>query len=206
LVIACVFCVAGYFAFRSEKTTTVLSAREVLNRSIQAEATSLEGQTEHQVFRFEEATADGSILEQGTIDLWKDGDGRRYMRRLYDAQHSLIAAEWSQSNGDHGEYPMAEDSQPSGADRELLADNLWKQDVSPNAFRELNGENARIRAIEDGYELTANETGVPHPQLISATLVLDRHYHPVREVMRMRSGADVREVRLVQADYERRPS
>jgi len=206
LVIVCVFCVAGYLVFRSDETVQILNAREVLNRSIQAEATSLEGQTEHQVFRFEEATADGTILEQGTIDLWKDGDGKRYMRRLYDAQHSLVAAEWTQRNGDHGEYPMDEDSQPSGADRELLADNLWKQDVSPNGFRELNGENAQIRATEDGYELTATESVGSHPQLISATLVLDRHYHPIREVMRMRSGANVREVRLIQADYERRPS
>ena len=28
------------------------------------------------------------------MDLWKDGDGSRYVRRLYDAQHHLIAAEW----------------------------------------------------------------------------------------------------------------
>ncbi|MEI9979872.1 MAG: hypothetical protein WDN23_12915 [Edaphobacter sp.] len=206
LVIASVFSVAGYFVLRNDKTAPVLSARDVLNRSIQAEAISLEGQTEHQVFRFEEATADGSILIQGTIDLWKDGDDKRYMRRLYDAQHRLIAAEWTQRNGDRGEYPVAGDSQSSGVDREILADDLWKQDVSPSAFRELNGENAQIRATEDGYELTATETGAAHPQLISATLVLDRHYHPIREVMRMRSGSEVREVRFAQADYERRPS
>ena len=70
----------------------------------------------------------------------------------------------------------------------------------------MNGENAQVHATEDGYELTAAESGASHPQIISVTLVFDRHYHPIREVMRMRSGADVREVRLVQADYERRPS
>ena len=206
LVIASVFCVAGYFVLRNDKTMPILTASDVLNRSIQAEATSLEGQTEHQVFRFEEATADGSVLRQGTIDLWKDGDGKRYMRRLYDAQHRLVAAEWTQSNGDRGEYPATEDSQAAGANREMLADNLWKQDVSPSAFRELSGNNAQIHATEDGYELTATETGTSHPQLISATLVLDRHYHPIREVMRVRNGDEVREVRFVQADYERRPS
>ncbi len=206
LVIASVFSVAGYFVLRNDKTVPALRAREVLKSSIQAEAISLEGQTEHQVFRFEEATADGSVLKQGTIDLWKDGDGKRYMRRLYDAQHRLIAAEWTQRNGDRGEYPVAEDSQAYGANREMLADNLWKQDVSPNSFRELNGENAQIRATEDGYELTATDAGASHPQLMSATLVLDRHYHPIREVMRVRNSGEVREVRFVQADYERRPS
>jgi hypothetical protein len=128
------------------------------------------------------------------------------MRRLYDAQHRLVAAEWMQRNGERGQYPQAEDAQPSDADRELLAGDLWKQDVSPTAFRELHGENAQLRPTEDGYELTAVEPFASHPQLVSATLVLDRHFHPIREVMRVRNGADVREVRFVQADYERRPS
>lgn len=206
LVIACVFCVAGYIVFRNEKTAPALNARDVLNRSIQVETASLEGQTEHQIFRFEEATTDGSILEQGTIDQWKDGDGKRYMRRLYDGQHRLIAAEWTQRNGDRGNYPMAEDSQPSGANRELLADDLWKQDLSPETFRGLNGDNAQIRPTEDGYELTTAEPEISHPQLVSATLVLNRHFHPIREVMRVRNGSDVREVRFVEADYERRPT
>jgi DNA-directed RNA polymerase specialized sigma24 family protein len=206
LVFACAFCIAGYFVFRSPKPTRGLTAREVLRRSIQAEATSLEGQTEHQVLDFEEASVDSNDLKQGTIDLWRDGDNKRHMRRLYDAQHRLVAAEWMQRNGERGQYPQAEDAQPSGADRELLADDLWKQDVSPTAFRELNGENAQLRPTEDGYELTTVEPVASHPQLVSATLVLDRHFHPIREVMRVRSGPDVHEVRFVQADYERRPS
>lgn len=205
LVLACAFCIAGYFVFRSPKPVPTLTAREVLKQSVQAEATSLEGQTEHQVLHFEEASVDGSVLNQGTIDLWKDGDGKRYMRRLYDAQHCLIAAEWLQRSGEHGQYSQAEDAQPSNADRELSADDLWKQDVSPSAFRELNGDNAQIRSTEDGYALTV-EAGAAQPQLVSATLVLDRHFHPIREIMRVRSGSSVREVRFVEADYERRPA
>jgi DNA-directed RNA polymerase specialized sigma24 family protein len=206
MVLACAFCIAGYFVFRSSKPTPGLTAHEVLSRSIQAEATSLEGQTEHQVLHFEEASVDGNILKQGTIDLWRDGDGKRHMRRLYDAQHRLVAAEWMQRSGERGQYSQTEDAQSSDVDRELLADDLWKQDVSPTAFRELNGENAQLRPAEDGYELTTVEPGTSHSQLVSATLVLDRHFHPIREIMRMRNGADVREVRFVQADYERRPS
>ena len=206
LVLACAFCIAGYFVFCNPKPTPALTAREVLSRSIQAEATSLEGQTEHQVLHFEEASIDGNNLKQGTIDLWRDGDGKRHMRRLYDAQHRLVAAEWMQSNGQRGQYPQAEDAQPSAEDRELLSGDLWKQDVSPASFRKLSGENAQIRPTEDGYELTTVEPGASHPRLVSATLVLDRHFHPIREVMRVRNEADVREIRFVQADYERRPS
>jgi len=206
LAIACVFGVAGYFVFRSENTVPVLTAHEVLSRSIQAEAASLSGQTEHQVFRFEEATADGTIVKQGSIDLWKDGDDKRSMRRLYDAQHRLIAAEWKQQSGDHGEYPADDDSRRSSTDDGRLLDNVWKQDISPVAFQNLRGDKTEIRRTEDGYELTTSEMESSHPQLVSATLVLDRHYHPIREVMRLRDGADVREVRFIQADYERRPS
>jgi DNA-directed RNA polymerase specialized sigma24 family protein len=206
LVLTCVFCVAGYVAFRSPKPVPTLNAREVLNHSIQVEATSLTGQTEHQVLRYEEASLDGNIVKQGTIDLWKDGDGKRHMRRLYDTQHRLIAAEWKQRSGERGQYPKPEDARPSNSGSELLAGNLWMQDLSPAAFSELNGGTTQVHPTEDGYELTAAEPVVSQLQLVSATLVLDSHFHAIRETMRVRGGADVHEVRLVQADYERRPA
>jgi hypothetical protein len=206
LVLTCVFCVAGYVAFRSTKPAPTLNAHEVLNHSVQVEATSLAGQTEHQVLRYEEASLDGNIVKQGTIDLWKDGDGKRHMRRLYDTQHRLIAAEWKQRNGERGQYPKREDAQPSNGGSELLAGNLWMQDLSPAAFSELKGETTQVRRTEDGYELTTAEPVVSQPQLVSATLVLDSHFHAIRETMRVRGGADVHEVRFVQADYERRPA
>jgi DNA-directed RNA polymerase specialized sigma24 family protein len=206
LVLACVFCVTGYFVFRTPKSVPTLNAREVLNDSIQVEAASLAGQTEHQVLRYEEASLDGNIVKQGTIDLWKDGDGKRHMRRLYDTQHRLIAAEWKQRSGEHGQYPKTEDAQPSNSGSELQAGSLWMQDLSPAAFSELNGGATRVRPTEDGYELTTAEPVVSQPQLVSATLVLDSHFHAIRETMRVRGGADVYEVRLVQADYERRPA
>jgi DNA-directed RNA polymerase specialized sigma24 family protein len=206
LVLACVFCVTGYFVFRSAKSVPALNARDVLDHSIQVEAASLAGQTEHQVLRYEEASLDGNIVKQGAIDLWKDGDGKRHMRRLYDTQHRLIAAEWKQRGGECGQYPKTEDPQPSNNGGELLAGNLWMQDLSPAAFSELNGGATQVRPTEDGYELTTAEPVVSEPQLVSATLVLDSHFHAIRETMRVRGGADVHEVRLVQADYERRPA
>jgi DNA-directed RNA polymerase specialized sigma24 family protein len=206
LVIACVFSIAGYFVLRNPKPAPILNAHEILNRSIKVETASLEGQTEHQVLRFEDASSDGNVLKQGTIDLWKDGDGKRHMRRLYDNRHRLVAAEWKQRNGEMGQYQKPADAQPSGEDRELMADDLWKQDVSSSAFNDLGSRNVQIRSTEDGFELTTSEPGTSHPQLISATLVLDRHLHPIREDMRIRKGTDVHEVRFVEADYERRPA
>jgi|GEM_PF-3560974 len=206
LVLACVFCVAGYVVFRNTKPAPTHNALEVLNHSIQVEASSLAGQTEHLVLRYEEDSLDGNIVKQGTIDLWKDGDGKRHMRRLYDTQHRLIGAEWKQRSGERAQYPKAEDAQPSNSGSELLASSLWMQDLSPAAFSELNGGTMQVRPTEDGYELTTAEPVVSQPQLISATLVLDSHFHAIRETMRVRGGADVHEVRFVQSDYERRPA
>ena len=36
--------------------------------------------------------------------------------------------------------------------------------------------------------------------------MLDPNLHPIRQVMRVRAGGEVRELRFIQADYERRPS
>lgn len=205
IVIACVFSIAGYFIYRSEQPVKgPLNARRILDRSIQIETTRLKGQTEHQVLRFEEVSLDGSILNQGSIDRWSDGDGKRLMHRLYDTNHRLIAAEWIESNGKRGRY-QKDDVRSFAADRELLVDNLWDQDVSPASFREMNGDNAQVRALGDGYALTT-EPGVVHPNLLSATLVVDRHLHPIREVLHVRNGEQILEVRFVEADYERRPS
>jgi DNA-directed RNA polymerase specialized sigma24 family protein len=206
LLLACIFCVAGYYVYRHEHPAEhTLNARQLLSHSIQIEAANLKGQTEHQVLHFEERSVDGNVLSNGTIDLWRDGDDKRHMRRLYDEQHRLVAAEWVQRDGQRGQYPQAGDSLLSNADRKLIADEYWKQDMSPSAFRGLNGENAEMRSTEDGYALTVGP-GAAHPQLISATLVFDHHFHPTREIMRVRSGNDIREIHFVEADYERRPS
>lgn len=206
LVIASIFCTTGYLVFRKGKTLPALNAREVLERSIQVEAAGLNGQTEHQVLRFEEASMDGDVLRRGTVDVWKDGNGKRYLRRLYDGQHHLLAAEWVQSNGKRGEYIKAHNSQMLTADHGLLDDGLWKQDVSPSAFTLLNGENAQIRPTDVGYELTITTPQEMHPEIVSATLILDHSFHAIREIVRVRSGNDIHEARLIQADYERRPT
>jgi hypothetical protein len=89
---------AGYLAYRHVNTS--INATDILSQSVRIEATNLQGQTVHQILGIEEVSADGRILQQGSIDLWKDGDGHRYMRRLYDSQHRLIATEWRNSDGE----------------------------------------------------------------------------------------------------------
>ena len=73
---------AGYLAYRHKYPT--LDAAQILQESIRREKAGLEGQTEHQVVQIEEISADGRVLQHAVEDVWKDGDGRRYIRRLYN--------------------------------------------------------------------------------------------------------------------------
>lgn len=191
---------AGYLAYY--RAFAPIDAAGILNKAITTQSTMLRGETEHQVVHIEESAADGVVLQQGTVDLWKDGDGSRYIRRLYDAQHRLIAAEWK-----NGEDSSRREGHVRGApDREHSSiDLLWDQDLSAKSFAALEDGAPRVRVVEDGYELTRLGPSAAHPQLISATLVLDRRFQPVRQIMRVRSGEDIHEVRFVQATYERKP-
>jgi DNA-directed RNA polymerase specialized sigma24 family protein len=204
VVLGCVVCVAGYFVSRYARGP--LDANEILSQSIRVETTDLLGQTEHQILQYEEATIDGHVLEQATIDLWKEGNSGRYMRRLYNGQHRLIAAEWRTKDGKDGVYTIAGDGGASDADRELATSTGWREDVSTSSFRALASRQMQIRAIGENYEVTS--TGMARDGLhpLSATLVLDHQLRPVSETLQINSGSTARTIRLVQVGYERRPA
>jgi DNA-directed RNA polymerase specialized sigma24 family protein len=185
---------AGYFAYRH--TYAPMDAAQILRESIRIENASLEGQTEHQVLQVEETSADGRVLQQGTVDVWKDGDGSRYMRRLYNMQNRMIAEKWRNQQGNSGARGEAAEGM----------NGLWDQDLSAQGFAALGDRPARVRSSDGGYELTRVGPTREHPQLLSATLTLDRNLQPIRQIMRVRAGGEVHEVRFEVADYERKPS
>ena len=83
--------------------------------------------------------------------------------------------------------------------------DFWDQDLSAHAFSTLAGQNVRMHAVKEGYELTTDGPIEGHPQLLSAALVLNRQLQPVRVTLHVRAGSNVHELRFVQASYERRP-
>jgi DNA-directed RNA polymerase specialized sigma24 family protein len=193
---------AGYLAYH--RVSAPMDAEGILNKAITTQSTMLQGETEHQVVQIEESATNGVVLQQGTVDLWKDGDGSRYVRRLYDAQHRLIAAEWK--NGEAKASSRTGQSRGAPDTEHSSIDLLWDQDLSAKSFAALEDGAPRLRVVDGGYELTRIGPSAAYPQLISATLVLDRHFQPVRQVMRVRSGDEIHEVRFVQATYERKPA
>ncbi len=204
VVLACILCGSGYLAYRHARAP--LNANELLNQSIGMETAALHGQTEHQLLRFEETAADGHTLLRGTVDVWMDKENGRHIRRLYDASHRLIAAEWRQRDGQSGYFTAANNGDASDEDRELATNALWKQEVSARAFRNLAGGVVQVRALGDQYELTSMATTDGELHLVSAMLVLDRHLRPVSELLRLHGGAAMQEARYVLANDERRPN
>jgi DNA-directed RNA polymerase specialized sigma24 family protein len=194
----------GYLAYRH--STAITPAGTVLAQSLKIEAVVRQGQTEHQVVRIEEISSDGRILQQGSVDLWKDGDDRRYVRRLYDSKNRLIETKWRNKDGEHITKNKGKAKAGSNTPEPLSANALWDQELSASAFSRLKGTRSEVRTVDSSYELTAVGPFEGHPQLVSATLALDSKLFPVRQVMRFHHGAEIRGLRFSQAVFELKPS
>ncbi len=195
---------AGFMAYR--RMAVPINGSQIMEQSLKIASTSLHGQTEHQVLHLEEVSSDGGVLQQGVVDLWRDGDGRRYLRRLYDSRHHLIAAKW------HDET-VKDSSSGNWAAKDAFnlhqlgpMSTLWDQDLSTEAFSTLDTHAPQLRAVRGGYELTVVGPIADYPQVIAATLLLDRHLRPIREIMRVRAGSEIHELRLIQTECELNPS
>jgi DNA-directed RNA polymerase specialized sigma24 family protein len=203
LLLVVLFATAGYMTYRHAASPR--GAIETLEASIKVETDNLRGQTEHQLLQVDEVSPSGRILDQGTVELWKDGDGHRYLRRLYDARHRPLAVEWRNTNGEHRSQRTRDPRNGADSSRSSAMDEFWDQDLSSSAFRTLAGQIISMRALKEGYELTASGPIASRPQLISAVLVLDGHLQPFKVTLKVRSKDGVHEVRFVQASHELSP-
>lgn len=203
MMIVAVLSGAGYFAYRYGHSS--LDARAVLNDSVRIEAASMKGQAEHQVLRLETLGSDGRAVWQGTVDVWQEHASRRFMRRLYDAQHRLVAAEWSEKNGESGSFEAPAGSAMSEADRRVAESAFWKLDISAHEFQTMAAQ-LKIRNAGDDYELTGSDLWSAPPHLVSATLVLDHRLRVVSETLRINGGYGFTAVRFVEASDEHLPT
>lgn len=196
LVLLVVSCTTGYFLYRHAGTP--LSAQQILDRSMRLEAATLKGKTEYQTLRLEEVTAAGQIAQKGTIEVWKDGNGKRFLREVYNSRHQLIAAEWRVDEKPPHSYKRK--------DNDDLAKIPWTQDVSAHAFARLSEQPPQMQQVANGYRLTVEGPVQSEPHLVSATLVLTGRFIPVQEIFRLRNRNGVYKVRLVQMKVSYTPS
>ncbi len=194
---------SGYLAYRHSQPQ--IDASRILNDSIRLRSASMQGQTEHQVLRVEESSSSGEVLQQGVVVLWRDGDGNRYIRRLFDTQQHLIAAEWRNKDDKTVSRREVPGRVPAGTSSSSM-DQFWDQDLSAQAFAAMDDRVPQVRSSEGGYELIRVGPTQAHPQLLSATLTLNRSLQPIRQTMRVRVGGEVHELRFQEAEYDRKPS
>lgn len=199
LAMVCVLACSSYWFYRMRKQPP--TAQAILTRSIEAETASLAGETEHQELAIEETAADGHSIAHGTVDLWKQNGARRFIRRLYGNRHQLIAEVWQTKDGKVGSWEAKPEQAISAADRQLIANSAWTQDLSSRAFGLMAGHSVHLTTTAEGYELTAPIHDDGRPQLLSATLMIDRHFETVGEVLKVRRGSAVGTVRLVQTGF-----
>jgi DNA-directed RNA polymerase specialized sigma24 family protein len=193
-LIAATGAIAWHYAARP------LSTDAILEKAVVADADILRGNAEHQTFQIELIAADGQPSAKGTVDVWKDPNTGRRIRKLYDTDHRLLTADWQDKNGFRGSYGLQH------GNSQLVAAGLWAEDVSPQAFRSLEAGTLQGRVTETGYELTSAVHDQDHPELVSATLVLNSRFMPVSEILRLRQGAGIRQIRYTQTGFESRPS
>jgi DNA-directed RNA polymerase specialized sigma24 family protein len=175
-----------------------LRASAVLEHAFQVETAALRGQTEHQVVRVEEVSSDGKTRIAGIVDTWKDGDGARSIRRLYNDQGQLLAAEW-RAIGQSVEKKR-------GIPPDGLVGQFWDQELSASAFATMDDDKPAVRTTTVGYEITKMGASQKYPQLISATLVLNGKYEAIEQRLRVRAANGVEELRFIQVSYELTPS
>lgn len=189
---------AGYLLLRHQNR--LLDVTKVLDQSIKVEAVASQGSTEHQFLRVEEISANGGTKQRGTIELWKDGDGSRYIRRLFDTKHRLVAAKWHNKSGIHFQRQNRSNDQ-----NELLVSDVWQHELSAVEFRRLGGQESFV-ATANGYELTTALPAKENSPLISATLVLDKSFRPFQQTFEVRDGKRTLRLRLIQVSLERTAS
>jgi DNA-directed RNA polymerase specialized sigma24 family protein len=196
LTIVCVLLIAvGVHRLPSRRMAASV-AKDPLLEQLRASAPLPVGQTEHQVLQYDKVSAKGGRVQHGRVEIWRDGDRRRWSRRLIDDRHRVVAAEWIGVGGSKGAY-----TEPAS----VATDPAWKQVIPSEALTTIPEESLKIRRIDVGYELRIAAT--PNlPGIQSAVLVLDREYRPIREDLRVHQGDADYDLKFVETSYERLPS
>ncbi|MDR3742155.1 MAG: hypothetical protein P4L40_24310 [Terracidiphilus sp.] len=183
-----------------------LDADQLLNRSAAVETASLEGNAEHETTRIEIRAANGQVEQQGVVDLWREGTAGRSMRKLYNAQRVLLAAEWRNQDGVAASYVAPGTEHASDADRELVSSGFWRTELSASGYRAQGSHQLHARRIGENYELKDDNARVGQDAVASVVLVLDGGYRPISETLRLKNEDAFREVHLVRTSYEVRPA
>jgi DNA-directed RNA polymerase specialized sigma24 family protein len=176
------------------------SATEILAQSIRVEGSGQPEMADHVISQFEQDDETGKPMFKGSMDELEDPSRQRYIRRLYDDQHHLVAAQWRGEEGKVGSYLSDAIRQEASAIETSLGVN-----ASAGGFQKLTNNSVSVLASDNGYELTYT-SGVGDARVRTAVLVIDRNFHFVSEKLKLVIGNSVNTIRFVRISVDRQPS
>jgi DNA-directed RNA polymerase specialized sigma24 family protein len=215
-----ILCAVGLLAYLRWPTTPVVTAAELLQKSIATEArfAGERGQVTHRTFKLETRdAATGQVHAQRRVELWQSAAHGIVARRLYNEQNQLVAGEWQRADGSsellfrkgHG----TDKSRPPTARQAAEVDPLvWRAALDVRQFAALVG--AVTATVEErpnvyvlSYQLLDGGVAIQPGQLRKASLTLNRHdLRAVAQTLLLRTAEGEREHHLSEAGFEQLPA
>jgi len=194
-----------------------VSAAELLQRSAASDLAAA-GNAEvvlHRTINLEERVNGGDPVARHRIEVWQSAGQGIKLRRLYDEQSTLIAGEWTKSDGTSTVYQRGSDPQtrtsPEFAGPAILqASELWRLDASARDFSLLVGDPEAITVEEtiNAFVLSYRNEAASGPNiLLSATLTLkSADLHAIEQTFTVLRDGATHAYRFVEAGFERKPT
>ncbi len=192
-----------------------VSAAELLRRSTAADEAAA-GNAEvvlHRTITLEERRVNGGhLVARHRIEVWQSSAQGIKLRRLYDDKSTLIAGEWTKSDGTstvyrRGSEPQARTSPEIAGPAILQNDELWRLDASARDFNLLVGgpEAITVEETPDTFVLSYRSDPASSNSLLSATLTLNRSdLHAIEQTLTVPRDGEAHTYRFIEAGFERK--
>jgi DNA-directed RNA polymerase specialized sigma24 family protein len=197
----------------------VVTAADLLQRSTLAEEAlaSNREQVLHRTINLEEKTASSGVIARRRIEVWQSAASGVSARRLFDEKGALIAGDWRRADGvrtlySHSSRPQIKSvpEKQGAVTASLSFENAWQFLPSAKDFTSLVGgpENVRVEQRASDYLISysRDESGAQADGVLKVALILSRtDLHATEQSFTLRQGNEVREYRMMEASFERRP-
>jgi RNA polymerase sigma factor (sigma-70 family) len=194
-----------------------VSAADLLRRSTAADdaATGNAEVVLHRTINLEEHRVNGgNLVARHRIEVWQSSVHGINLRRLYDDQSTLIAGEWTKSDGtstvyQRGAKPQTRTSPGVAGKAILQTKELWRLDVSARDFNLLveGGGPEAITVEETSNTFILNYRSDPggSNSLLHATLILNRtDFHAIEQTLTVLRDGEAHTYRFIEAGFERK--
>jgi len=191
-----------------------VSAAELLRRSTAADEAAA-GNTEvllHRTINFEERRVNGGdLVAHHRLEVWQSAVQGIKIRRLYDDRSTLIAGEWTKSDGTstvyrRGAEPQARTSPEIAGTAILETNELWRLDASARDFNVLVGgpEATTVEETSKTFVLSyRSDRASGSNSLLSATLTLRRDdLHAIQQTLTVLRDGEAHVYRFVEVGFE----